>query len=349
MRNTAILFTVSSLICTLFCGCHQKKDNPAPVILVSDYQDNKMDIDVLVDTVEYLPLISDAPVGQILDFCMMDSLVFILDDMQRIHVCSLRTGQVFRSMNYRGHGNAEYIDARAVCAHDGKLFVLDFQGMSVLIYDHHLDFIDRFKTGFPAWDFAVTDRGLLFFNMNATASLGRIVCTDFSGQVLDSWTDSDTEMNMMLSNRIFQENDSGGVYYMEPLSERIYCWKDGESSLFCTVDLGRNSIKSADTEMKYERQQVSHVRSLISQYHVLTSFIENGFVYYNVYNRATFSSQAGLVSTHAALPFFPSECWNGDLYGIYDIPWGSEMKLDMDGQFGEGRAEKMMVRYVMSR
>lgn len=349
MVNRYNLFLWWVLLGLSLIGCKQNRVvEKAPfTIPVRDYRQSIVDIHDFTDTVEYLSIVSDSPMGSVIDYCLTDSTLIVLDTMQRVYLCSLQSGQVLRVMDKRGHGQGEYIEARAVFADLDRIYLLDFQGQSVLVYDRQFNYISRIKTEFPALDFAVVSDGYLFFNMNASDELRQVVHTDYSGRVLDSFLSPGRKMDMLPDGRIFQEDGRGNVFITEPMSETVYQWNGQSPRPVYTVDFGQKPASVSSNEEKYSRQSATVVRSIATADHVLTAFVSDGMMFFNVYESATNRVMSGLVNTHSELPFLPSSCSGGAMLGIYDTPWESVLKKDMEAKYPGSHVDKILVKYCL--
>lgn len=338
------------LLSLVLIGCRQNNGvgEALYTIQVRDYQRSIVDIHDFTDTIEYMPIISDTPIGPVLDYCLTDSVMVVLDAMQRVYLCSPLSGRVSCIMDKRGYGQGEYVEARAVFADEEKIYLLDFRGQSVLIYDHQFNYINRVKTEFPALDFSVVGKGYLFFNMNATDELKRIVYTDYSGRVLDSFLSPGREMNLLPDGRIFQEDGCGNVFITEPMSETVYQWNGQSLQSVYAVNFGQKPAKASSNEEIISRQSATVMRSIVTEDYVLTAFISDGMMFFNVYEGASNRVMSGLVNTHSELPFFPSSCSGDALLGIYDIPWDSALKKDMEAKYPGSLVDKILVKYCLT-
>lgn len=242
------------------------------------------------------------------DFSIGDSLLYLLDKAKSISVFSLRNGQMKKYVHTVGHGHNEYIAPQAIHYCNGYVYVLDFQGKCVLKYDKDMTFISRIATALPALDFAVLPDGFLFFNMSATEKRKRVVRTDFDGNDVDSFLDSDGTLGLVYNDKMFTEDPHGNIYYTDPISQSVYLWDGNKLELAFNFDFPSDKNKKP-----------SLCTNIVTKEGVITQYLSDRIIKSNIYSSKTQMVESGPVATRSAYPFLPQATFDKGVIGVYPL------------------------------
>lgn len=275
-------------------------------------------------------------ISEVQDLCMNDSWIFILDINQTVFKVDVHTGLIAQKMHKRGHSESEVIAPKAITTSGDTLYVLDFQSMAILSFDMNLSFLSRFQIPFPALDFAKVDNGFLLYNINATDELKQIVHIDERGQVIGSYFDKDSDLDMLLSDKIFMEATEGEIYFMLPASDKIYKWRDGKILNEYILDYGNGKVHEKKSSNLYRKRKDNAINAFVMQNYVVISFLSQSMVKYNFYDRRTKESDAGMVACKSSAAFYPRWQYQTCLIGISDIA---------DEHIGQGEMKLLFYRF----
>ena len=229
----------------------------------------------------------------------------------------MNTGLQEKKIKKTGHGHGEYINPTSICVDHDNVYVLDFQGSSIIVYDKNLDYKNRIQLEFPSIDFAKVPDGFLLCNMNPTNDLKRIVLIDEKGNVINSFLSTEMKEESMMTDRFFSKDDNGSVFFAEPASNIIYKWENGNVLPIYSIEFGKiTNDKNASKANPLHGNM--HIRSFVTSQYVITLYLSE-FVLTNVYNEQKATSISGLVNTRLRHPFYPIAYYDGAFYGIYDI------------------------------
>ncbi len=310
------IFTCS----TIFAGC--AVNNQAfngTTINISGDKNTELLIDSFVTSIDSILLQPNAieHMGEVQDMCLSDSNAYILDKANSIWKFNLNTGLQEKKIKKTGHGHGEYINPTSICVDHDNVYVLDFQGSSIIVYDKDLDYKNRIQLEFPSIDFAKVPDGFLLCNMNPTNDLKRIVLIDEKGNVINSFLSTEMKEESMMTDRFFSKDDNGSVFFAEPASNIIYKWENGNVLPIYSIEFGKiTNDKNASKANPLHGNM--HIRSFVTSQYVITLYLSE-FVLTNVYNEQKATSISGLVNTRLRHPFYPIAYYDGALYGIYDI------------------------------
>ena len=318
-----------SAVSFLYLGCTTSSTVSDHVVSIQviggDKSFEMTDVVSRTDTIRLVPK-HGCVVGDIQDYCLDDSLVYVLDNGKSLFSFQVRTGKMENYIHHVGHGRNEYIAPKAVCVRNGFVYLLDFQGKSVLMYDRSLTFLKRVTIPFTALDFSVVSDGFLFFNLNRGGIYRRVVYTDFQGQVKDSFLDSDGTMDYLLNDKVFSEIGNKQVYYTDFPTGDVYYWNDKTLEKVYALDfvgLNRENKKKSKGGV---------FSNILSDKYLFTQYLSSKMIMSNVYLLENGKSKSGPVATHATFPFLPQVSWGNQLIGVYE-------KKGMNGY--------MLVKYLL--
>jgi len=255
-------------------------------------------------------------IGQVQDVSFTDSMVYILDKTNTIWVFNLETGAQEKKVNKSGRGNGEYINLSSICVENDSVYVLDFQGLSIGIYDLDLHFKRRINLTFPSIDFAKTSDGFLLYNMNPSEQLKRIVHIDTNGKILNSFLSTEMDEMVMMTDRIFSTDDERNVFFSEPASSIVYKWDNGMVKPEYTFKYKKETF--LENSQKKSNSNPQTIRSFVASHYVISLYLLHKFVLVSLYNQENAISKSGMIDTHLHYPFFPIVYSNKSLWGIYD-------------------------------
>ena len=229
------IFTCSTILAG--CAVNNQTFN-GTIINISGDKNTELLIDSFVTSIDSTLLQPNAieHMGEVQDMCLSDSNAYILDKTNSIWKFNLNTGLQEKKIKKTGHGHGEYINPTSICVDHDNVYVLDFQGSSIIVYDRNLDYKNRIQLEFPSIDFAKVPDGFLLCNMNPTKNLKRIVHINEKGSVINSFLSMEMKEESMMTDRIFSKDDNGSVFFAEPASNIIYKWENGASSIKVSIN-----------------------------------------------------------------------------------------------------------------
>jgi len=305
---------------TILAGCTVSNQTfSGATINISGDKNTRLSIDSFVSSIDTLLIQPNATehMGEVQDLCITDSNTYILDKAHSIWKFNLRTGTQEKRIKNTGHGYGEYITPKSICVDQENVYVLDFQGYKILIYDKNLNYKNKIQLRFPAIDFAKLPNGYLLCNMSPSEDLKRIVYINEKGSVINSFLSTEMKEEIIMTDKIFSEDDNGNVFFTEPASNIIYKWENEEVIPVYSIEFEK-AINEEKTSKTNSLQGNMHIRSFVTSQHVITLYLSE-FILTNVYNDQKAISVSGLVNTRLRYPFYPITYYNGALYGIYDI------------------------------
>lgn len=269
-----------------------------------------------VDTVE-LSLDDEVFIADIQDACYQDSLLFILDSNNSIFAFNTNNGKLQKMIRYVGRSNSEYLDAKAITIDQTYLYVLDFQGRKINRYDFQLNFTDYIRIGFPAMDFAKVKDGFLIYNLNANESDKQIVFIGMDGKIKSSFLEPSFEMDYMMTDKIFSEDENGTVFISLPMSNCLYSWEDDSVNVMYNIGFEdeSNAKDLKKSSELIEKVKSIVVRSFVTSKYVLTFYSseDKPYMFINVYDKERKVSESGVATFH------PISSFNQWLICVYNI------------------------------
>src|SRR5574344_849044 len=269
-----------------------------------------------VDTVE-LSLDDEVFIADIQDACYQDSLLFILDSNNSIFAFNTNNGKLLKMIRYVGRSNSEYLDAKAITNDQTYLDGLDVQGRKINRYELQLNFVDDMRIGVPAMDFAKVQDGFLVQNLNANESDKQIVSIGTDGKIKRSFLEPSCEMDLMMTDKIFSEDENGRVFISLPIPNCVYSWEDDSVKLVYNIGFeGESNDKNVEKSSQLpEKGRSTSLRSFVTSKYVLTfySSADTPYILINVYDKERKVSESGVATFH---PFSSFNQW---LICVYNI------------------------------
>lgn len=309
-----------------------KESADIPVeIEINDYKNQTIDIDSFATAVDTTLLVMDKHVmASIKDLCVTDSSIYVLDKMNSIAIFDIRTGKIKKVEKRVGTGPGEYVSPQAIISDNDTIYVLDLQALCVLTYDKGLKFIRKIRINFPAMDFIKVNDGFLFYNLNVTNELKRVVYTDKDGHVINSFELSQRENDVLFSENVFSKDEKGNVYIMEPMSNIIREWKNEKIHDSFLLDFGSKTSNANKNSLLLKEQNEIVMQSHLTSKYVVTTFVSNNKVYTNVYDRKQNKSFTGIMHTGLKAAFSPSLVYKGSIVDIYEPFFDEDETFDSD-------------------
>lgn len=118
------------LLCCVFCACTDKNENlsEGEIVVISGFQNVTIDPSLVIKDVEVLKISTDTTfIGIPKDICIIDSVIYILDDINNIYAYDWITARLIKSVHNVGSGPNEYVDPIALSADGKNLYLLDFR------------------------------------------------------------------------------------------------------------------------------------------------------------------------------------------------------------------------------
>lgn len=319
MKKTNITAFFAILMCMF--SCSGKNISPlSSTITISSNSENVLDCNVFTHSIDTLLIKSCGEYfSPVQAACLTDSNLYIIDKAGSIGCFNINTGCLEKKIRKVGHGTDEYINPISLCESEGLIYVLDFQGCSILTYDLKLNFKKRVKLQFPALDFIKVPNGFLLYNMNVSDDLRQIVFVDIKGRVLSSYLSNKNDKDIMLTDKFFCMDIDGGIYFSEPSTNYIYKWENNSLTPQYYIEMAipeKKGIPKKDSNNEFNGQ---HIRSFVVGDQIVTLYMQDGIVLANSYKQTQKKSYSGRVKTNIPYSFFPITYYNGSLYGLYDI------------------------------
>ena len=138
-------FTIAILIClALLPGCNKSAGDAAEFkyeIVLSDTLDEPSWYD-LFESVSYIPLKTDIPMGQIDQIVVRDGLMYVIAD--GLFCFDMEGNCKFGNIN-KGRARNEFLKPSSLSVYDGKVFVYDMFKNQMLVFDAQSgSYIDSF-------------------------------------------------------------------------------------------------------------------------------------------------------------------------------------------------------------
>lgn len=318
MKKNSIILGVAILMCVFACS-EKNYSSLFTTITISDNGDSILDCNVFTYSIDTLPIKSKGEYfSSVQAACLTDSNLYIIDKTGSIGSFNINTGYLEKKIRKVGHGHDEYINPVSICEDDSSIYILDFQGCSVLTYDLELNFKKRIMLKFPALDFIKVSNGFLFYNMNASDDLLHIVYTDTQGQIINSYLSYKEIGEIMLTDKLFCKGTDEEIYFSDPTTDYLYKWENDSLSPLYYIEIVNGKDRSSSKNTLNGKLNGQHIRSFFVGNQIITLFIQGGIVMANSYEQELGVSHSGIVKTNLQYPFFPVTSYKGALYGLYD-------------------------------
>lgn len=308
----------------LFWSCSNQQtenneSNSLTNIIVDNYKNVVIDINKFTTTQDTTLLLPEENViAPVKDLCMIDSMIYILDHSKTISVFDTRSGNIIKTSNMTGQGPGEYVDPNVIISERDTIYILDLQSASVLVYNKNLEYIKNIRIKFPALDFIKIDNGFLFYNLNVTKDIKDIVHTDLNGNIINSFSISERENDVILTKKVFSKDEHENVYISAPVSNTIYEWKSNNINKAFFLDFGNKISDSKKNSQVIYEQEETMIGSYITSKYIITLFKSNRMVYTNIYDRKEKKSYSGIVRTGISTAFSPKCIYNNTIVDIYE-------------------------------
>ena len=292
---------------------------------IQDYKTHQLRYADFISMIDTIPLqTQDYFMGQAKDWCISDSLMYILDNANAVWCFKYPSGEFVNRILRIGHGHGEYISLSAIATKDSLLYLLDTETRSVLTYNQTLQYKKRMNIDFLAEDFTRTKDGFLFFNSVKTDDLGYFVHTDEDGHTQNNYVPAEIEIDTWFGDRVFMENGEE-IYMSAPYTGKTYRWTGAEPELVFSADFGDDSRASSHTKGSEICQSGKAIATtfFVTDQYFISSFLqkqespqESWKRYYSFYNIKNHTSISGYIDPKETTPFCPSWQYNGTLIGI---------------------------------
>lgn len=331
MRSTVVnMILMVSMIVTSCNQEHKTKDNR--IIPIKDFKDKTIDLNEVIADVKIVPIIpnSDYVIGHIKDLCLVDNIIYILDDITAsVFLFDAHNGKFIKNINRKGNGPNEYINPVAISNRKDQIFLLDLAAMRLIRFDKQMNAQETIQLQFPASDFIATEQGFLFYNLSASPEVHRFVYTDPTGNILKSYipvkeNDLAGQQFDLPDNKLSITSDNR-IYASESFSNDIYEWKEGDFELACQSDFsGLNIPKTINpwSVNLFDEPYAFNCGFFVFPELLVTSFIYKSNRYYNFVNQNNGEQRCGMVEDKTnQLPFFPQWQQQNCLLGVcsYEI------------------------------
>lgn len=315
MKEKVLLLLVLVLV-----GCNVDKHSEIFIpINPSINKDYKIDYSIFAQSVDSVVLEKgNIPLSMIRKTCVNDSLLYILDDMKTISVYNIENGNLIKQIQKVGHGDGEYIEPISIATDAEHVYILDMLQLSILMYDHSLNYQKKIQVPLHSFDFIKTSDGFLLWNAGGYDQLNTYVHIDSEGKLIDSYITPEMELDQIESICVFSDDGEGRIYALQTVSDTIYEWKENQMRAFGTLDFCSTSqMKYKSSSEKIKALDVcSRGQSFVSQRFIITQYY-NGYRYMtNIYDRQSARSYCGVVKTPDSLPFLPCNLHKNVLYSI---------------------------------
>lgn len=305
----------------LFCGCKNTELVSADkIVAINDISNRVVEVKPYLSSVDSLPLITnqETPVGQVVDACVLDNTLYVVDDQASLFSFNMDTGKMKKHIQNIGMGPQEYVSLQSVTCDANNVYVLDMQGRSVITYDKELTFVKKDRLSFTALDFAKVNGGFLFYNMTTKLGEEVIVYTDEQGNERNRYLASDMVYDFMMTTKVFVEDYQGHVYVLLPMKDEIYEWKSGTLTLMHQIRYGNDyAEKQKASELKKARKAMT-VSCNITPNYVVTTFSSDRLIHGNLYDKKHKTCTTGLFN-YGKDSFNPQWQYKNVLYSFREV------------------------------
>lgn len=308
---------ISLLLVLFYSSCNNKRPlqtEHSVQIRIEQFADKKIELHEVMDKIEVIDLSVDSTLmlAHLKDITMVDSLLFLLDDISAtIWTLNVNNKQIINRSCRRGNGPQEFIRPVAISAWNEHLYILDLPMHKVVVLNKDLSPLSDFTLPFNAFDLAATSSGLLFYNLTPNEEFHTFIQTDFSGKVIANLLQTEKEIGESTSGqKTLIKGSDGNVYAVLPEGNEVYVWKDETFVLAYSMDYRDKSIPE-----NYNRKNQSLMEedyyAINTNVFVLPELFVNSFLYgekrYYVFTSFKQDKQiSGIVRDKKTdLPFFP--------------------------------------------
>jgi hypothetical protein len=306
------IFLLIALIIGNSCTSYNEKEK-GRIIVIDEIKEQKLELSDIASQIKILPLETEADesmVGHIWDVCCVDDMVYILDDITRsILMFNMNTGKFIKRVHSIGQGPNEYVHPMALSSCADSVYLLDIAANRIICYDKHLNPVRTIRLSFASSDFTALADGFYLYNLSSF-NLKKVVYLNKNGTVANSFisTSKNTTLDrdVDFTSNHFSVANSGDVYFVESLTNRIFCINNKTNVTVQDVDFGKNNIPKSLDINSVGFSDIPY--ALIAEFFALDnysiiSFFKDGKRYYSIFETSTGRQKTGIVTRE--FPFFP--------------------------------------------
>lgn len=264
----------------------------------------------------YMSIIEDVYVG--------DSSIYALDTSANLIKINLFSGQVEKARSLRGHSESECVMPKAITSHDNKVYVLDMQGMKILILDNNFNYVKSVRIPVPAMDLAIIPNGFLLFNLNATVDEGMVININKDGLLVNDYIPSRGNPELILSQHIFNETETG-ILMVPPMQNELYEYSFEKDSINCLYKYHFGSINSKiegiGTNMVIPS---TAIQAFETERYLITNYYYNQIMGTCVRDKKLCTTNSGLIKTDLPYSFNPQAIKDNIVYAVYERGFSSQ-------------------------
>lgn len=310
MNKMQFIIIILSIILLLSCD-KSEKILPCKNIIVENFINNDVDMNNIIDDFSIVELRLDTSliIGRVKDLCIVDTTIFILDDMTfSLSSFSLKDGRLLKTICRKGNGPKEYINPVSISVSENKIYLLDLATNKIIVFGKDLEPLDEVRISFTALDFIKAENGFLFYNMGGEKELGKFVYTDLKGNIQNSFIPSTKDnSDYLCGGKLFVKNDENEIYATDPLSNTIYHWDKNNLSPYIRTDFQKYNIPD-EIELNgtniFEENYAVNCNFFITSFVFINSFLYKDMRYYNFKSLLSEKSISGKVKV-SNMPFYP--------------------------------------------
>jgi len=234
-------------IALLFSSCKSveqdvKEDFKFPIKM--DNPTKKIDFGDLVQSYKYVQLETDSNslVGEIKKILVSGNNLIILSDGV---LCFDMQGKHVYSINKKGRGPSEFIQATDMSIDKNLLYLYDNYQYKMMIFDLKTgNFLESFRLNFSAKEIQVSGT-TLFCNRGSIPNPGvkssnQLLVTDrYDQEKISSFIPIDTPY-LTISNQFYGSNNQ--YYWLNPIFNKVYKIIDGKPTPYLRLDFGSKGI-----------------------------------------------------------------------------------------------------------
>ena len=287
-------FYLSLLLISIFLSSCETVDLNKN-ISVKDFEEKSIDFAKKSGKTDTIPLFLNEgqTVSEVKRIFVNDSVLFVLDEMNRITKFSLATGKVIRQIHNIGHSNAEYIDLISMSLDEKCLHLLDFESKKILKYDMNLNFISSFYIETQPMDFIAIEDGYLVSAIDASDGDNRIIHLDSVGKIIGRHLPTQSLPMNVISTKTFNGGSASTISVHDYNSKDIYTWSNNGLQL-------KYNLQFVDYKTNTEAIEIKEC--FILDDYVVFSFYYDDKSYYGIYSTSSLS-QMSKAKLACALPW----------------------------------------------
>lgn len=322
MRSIIVLML---LVVVYACTNQVERRGEIDEIFVDNFRNRTIMSESYFD-VQVVPikLASGQYVGSIDDVCIIDDIIYILDEMTAtIYAVNRYSGQYVAHFSSRGKGPNEYLAPVALTSSNECVYVLDMTGGKVIALDKMLGPIGEFKLSFPSSDFIFVNDRFLFYNLASSEAIKDIVIAKKTGGVISSFNASISCKKQAKSNlgKIFSSSKQGDVLVSLSYDNILYEWNDDAIKPILKINFKDLDVPTdVDIESYFDGPYAFVSNSFSNASYIVTSFFYKHKRYYSVIDKKLDKVDSGVIyNAESKLPFFPQWQVGNVLIGTCDF------------------------------